>query len=259
MASGRRVHEERGEPPPAGDRASYGEADRVLRSIVEGTSVALGDDFFRVLVRHLASGLRVPYAFVSECVVLPSELPAQAQALAFWMGSDFGEAGEYLLSGTPCEDVLRSGQCRFYPRELQALFPEDRLLGEIGAESYLAVPLVADSGQVIGHLAIMDREPLVDLETKRIVLRIFAARTAAEMERRHAERERDRLLADLQQSLLALRTLRSLIPICAWCKRVRSDRGYWDDLQTYVERTMDASFTHGICPGCADQVMAGPS
>jgi hypothetical protein len=70
------------------------------------------------------------------------------------------------------------------------------------------------------------------------------------MERRHAEQERERALAELQRALASLKTLSGLIPVCAWCRQVRADQGYWDDLESFVERNTDAGFTHGICPDC---------
>lgn len=47
--------------------------------------------------------------------------------------------------------------------------------------------------------------------------------------------------------------LRSLLPICAWCKKVRDDKAYWHSVENYLENHMDISFTHGICPECRDK------
>lgn len=60
-----------------------------------------------------------------------------------------------------------------------------------------------------------------------------------------------RLVAQLQQALDNLRTLQGLIPICAHCKKVRDDEGYWQQVEHYVEERSSAEFTHGICPECA--------
>lgn len=56
---------------------------------------------------------------------------------------------------------------------------------------------------------------------------------------------------DLQRALSQIRTLRGLLPVCAWCKRVRDDGGYWSEIETYVRIHSDADFTHGICPACS--------
>jgi PAS domain S-box-containing protein len=69
-------------------------------------------------------------------------------------------------------------------------------------------------------------------------------------QRKRAEEEREKLIHELQDALANIKTLRGLIPICAWCKRVREDSGYWKRVETYIQEHSDASFTHGICPEC---------
>jgi len=70
------------------------------------------------------------------------------------------------------------------------------------------------------------------------------------------------LLAHLKQEMHELRDaldqvnqLRGLLPICAWCKRIRNDEGYWQLIEHYVQEHSDAKFTHGICPACAKMVI----
>jgi len=72
--------------------------------------------------------------------------------------------------------------------------------------------------------------------------------------RKLAEQEREKLVRDLQQALDKIKTLRGLLPMCAWCKKVRNDKGYWQKVETYVQEHSDASFTHGICPECLNKV-----
>lgn len=69
-------------------------------------------------------------------------------------------------------------------------------------------------------------------------------------DRKLAEQEREELIQELQGALASIKTLRGLIPICAWCKKIRDDSGYWKKVETYIEEHSDASFTAGICPGC---------
>ncbi|GAB4390731.1 MAG: hypothetical protein Kow0025_24740 [Thermodesulfovibrionales bacterium] len=75
-------------------------------------------------------------------------------------------------------------------------------------------------------------------------------------EKRLTELERERLIVQLQQALAKIKTLKGLIPICAWCGKARNDKGYWDKLENYIREHSDASFTHGICPSCMKQVEA---
>ena len=60
--------------------------------------------------------------------------------------------------------------------------------------------------------------------------------------------------AELQDALAWVKTLRGLLPICANCKRVRDDKGYWQGLEVYVREHSDAEFSHGICPACSREL-----
>lgn len=62
--------------------------------------------------------------------------------------------------------------------------------------------------------------------------------------------ERQKLISQLEKSLKEIKTLKGLIPICAWCRRLRDDKGYWKMVETYIEEQTEATFTHGICPEC---------
>jgi PAS domain S-box-containing protein len=68
--------------------------------------------------------------------------------------------------------------------------------------------------------------------------------------RKRAESEREELISTLQQTLTEVKTLSGLLPICASCKKVRDDSGYWQQLESYVSRHSEAQFSHGICPDC---------
>jgi hypothetical protein len=68
--------------------------------------------------------------------------------------------------------------------------------------------------------------------------------------RQRAEAERERLIAELQEALANVKTLRGLIPICASCKKIRDDQGYWTQLETYLQKHSDAEFSHGLCLDC---------
>jgi PAS domain S-box-containing protein len=71
------------------------------------------------------------------------------------------------------------------------------------------------------------------------------------------EREREKLIADLQDALAHVRTLKGMLPICASCKKVRDDKGYWNQIEAYVSEHSEAEFTHAICPECAKKLYPG--
>ncbi|PKL37901.1 MAG: hypothetical protein CVV44_12080 [Spirochaetae bacterium HGW-Spirochaetae-1] len=66
--------------------------------------------------------------------------------------------------------------------------------------------------------------------------------------------ERDRLFTDLQQARENVKRLKGLLPICARCKKIRDDDGYWQQLEKYIEEHSDAEISHSLCPGCLDQL-----
>src|SRR5512139_3063993 len=71
---------------------------------------------------------------------------------------------------------------------------------------------------------------------------------------RHANDVLQRRTKELEEALTKIKTLRGLIPICATCKKIRSDQGYWQQLEDYLTEHSEADFTHGICPECLKQV-----
>jgi hypothetical protein len=68
-----------------------------------------------------------------------------------------------------------------------------------------------------------------------------------------AEQAKLSLIGELQTALAEIKTLRGMIPICAWCKSVRDDGGYWRSVEAYLEAHADVSVTHGMCPACYAQ------
>jgi hypothetical protein len=73
-------------------------------------------------------------------------------------------------------------------------------------------------------------------------------------ERTKTEKENKELIARLQAALSEIKTLGGLLPICANCKKIRDDKGYWNNLEAYIEKHSDASFSHGICQECSDEL-----
>jgi DNA-binding response OmpR family regulator len=70
---------------------------------------------------------------------------------------------------------------------------------------------------------------------------------------REKERRQQELILQLQEALAEIKTLKGFIPICASCKKIRDDEGYWNQLEIYLSKHTDAVFSHGLCPDCAEQ------
>jgi PAS domain S-box-containing protein len=69
-------------------------------------------------------------------------------------------------------------------------------------------------------------------------------------ERKRAEKERERLVTELQTALAKVKLLSGFLPICSACKKIRNDEGYWEQVETYIRHHSEAEFSHGICPDC---------
>ncbi len=74
------------------------------------------------------------------------------------------------------------------------------------------------------------------------------------IERKRMQIEREKLFAELQDLFRQVKTLRGLLPMCAWCKKIRDDEGEWVALETYIAEHSTADVSHGICPDCAAKV-----
>jgi PAS domain S-box-containing protein len=152
-----------------------------LRAVVEGTAAGIGREFFRSLVRHLAEAVDVHYAAVCEFLDPPRGL-----ALAVWERDHVVENLDFDFATSPAAEVLTSGLAHF-PTGVLRRFPRAGFLAERGIEGYMAVPFVDSRGHIPGFLSVFDERPMPAEPRRLFILRIFAARVAAEFERLRAE------------------------------------------------------------------------
>ena len=73
-------------------------------------------------------------------------------------------------------------------------------------------------------------------------------------ERKRADEEREKYISELQQAMSKIKTLSGLLPICASCKKIRDDKGYWNQIESFIRDHSEAEFSHGICPECAKKL-----
>ena len=85
------------------------------------------------------------------------------------------------------------------------------------------------------------------------IARDISQQEQAERERLVAQAEREQLLANLQEALKQVKSLQGLLPICAFCHKIRNADGSWERLESYISSRTDAAFTHGYCPECAEK------
>ncbi len=126
-----------------------------------------------------------------------------------------------------------------------ARFADNPLVtGEPGIRFYAGAPLRTADGHALGALCVIDRRPRTLSPLQRGALATLARQVVAHAELRLAA-------AMLAQALDTERDLQKLLPICAWCKRVRTDDGYWHQVERYLAERTRTRPSHGICPDCA--------
>lgn len=162
-------------------------AERALELIAEGTASRWDTGFFSAAVGHLAQALEVRCAVVAEA---PGPGSANCSVLAFWLDGLQDDLPSGRIPDTPCQEVI-AGNLVFHPTDVRKKYPNDPRLDEIGAQSYLGLPLRDAENEVVGHLAVIDDRPMSDDLRHHTVLRIFSSRIGAELARLRAERKRE--------------------------------------------------------------------
>jgi signal transduction histidine kinase len=167
--------------------------------LVESGWVASGEDFFESLARYLAESLGMDYVCIDR---LEGEGLA-AQTVAVYFDGNFEDNVSYTLKDTPCGDVAGKTICTF-SKGVRALYPNDVILQDMRAESYVGTTLWSSGGQPIGLIAAISRRPLVDPGLVERMLKMVSVRAAGELERREAEEEIRNLNEHLQRRALEL-------------------------------------------------------
>lgn len=170
------------------------QAELVLQNLLTGTAAVTGEAFFPVLARHLALALEVDHVLVNQYE------DAELRTLAFWSEGQLQPNIIYSPEGTPCKIALEQGLYCCSSQVAQR-FPDDPDLVDMGAESYLGIALTDATGRILGNLCLIHSQPLQDRSQFERILRIFAARAAAELERQQATKALHQLNQALEEKV----------------------------------------------------------
>ena len=164
------------------------EENEAIRSILEGTSSEVGEAFFASLVENLSKVLHTHGAWVTEYL----EEKKRLRAIAFYIGNQWVRDFEYPIAGTPCEVVVEEKQLVHVRDNLFDQYkgnPELKDFRTTRAVSYLGMPFEDTNGKILGHLSVIDQQPIPEDQRVVNVFRIFGNRASAEMRRLRAEKE----------------------------------------------------------------------
>jgi GAF domain-containing protein len=120
--------------------------------------------------------------------------------------------------------------------------------GEPHIRFYTGIPLINPEGLALGTLCVVDHQPRRLSAAQQKALQALSRQVMALLELR-------RVSTHLADALDHVKTLQGLLPICAWCKRIRDDEGYWNQIEAYFHKATGADFTHGICPECLEKAL----
>ncbi|MEM9450785.1 MAG: PAS domain S-box protein [Cyanobacteria bacterium P01_E01_bin.6] len=167
-----------------------------LQKLIEGTAATTGKDFFPALASHISEALNVSYVLVTE------KVDDHLRTLAFSANGTLQPEFSYNLVQTPCEQVLQNGT--FYcSHSVQQEFPNDLDLIAMEAESYLGIALQDTHSNTIGHLCILNQQPIPDPKRAEQILSVFASRAAAELERQRTTALLEELNRELETKVNA--------------------------------------------------------
>ena len=238
------------------------ETVKILQDILDIDQRKIGIEYLRALAKNIAQILEFKYVFIGHALE-PDKQKVETDVV--WAGTDYFDNFEYELKNTPCENVLSGKRVCIYPDSIVEQFPEDTLLAEMGVESYIGAPVLTVDGKLSGILVLLDDGPIEDAELLTAIVDFLASRVGTEIERYYMAENLKRLVVertteleqsnrDLKLALSEIKVLQGIIPICSHCKKVRDDRGFWQQVESYIAKHSKASFSHGVCPQCFDEV-----
>jgi PAS domain S-box-containing protein len=175
-------------------------SEETLRQISLGVSTATGEEFLRSLLKQLSKALQNDYAFLVE---LSGNEPEQFTTLSLAEQGNIMRSSQCDLTNTAFAESITRG-FRSHLGGVRGKFTEDKTLHELAIESFISAPLVDHRGRTIGLIGVLDRKRLSDTQITESTLQIFAARAAAEIERKRSE---EALAAEKERLAVTMRSM----------------------------------------------------
>jgi len=176
-------------------------SEETLKHIGLGVSSTTGEEFVRSLVKQLSKALQTDFSFLVETTKKNED--DNSCALVIAEHGHIRSKMNFKLANTACEEVLKRG-FRAFPSDVLEKFPKDEVLKELGAQSFVAMPLADHKGKTVGLMGVIDTKPMENVQIAESTLQIFAARAAAEIERKRFEED---LNAEKERLAVTLRSI----------------------------------------------------
>jgi GAF domain-containing protein len=232
--------------------------EKELNAIMNGSKAVLGQKGFTESARAIFDHCKDLIGATSGYVALLSENGEENEVL-------FLEAG-----GLPCDvdpelpmpirglrtEAYRSNQAVYHNDFMNSEWVDFMPKGHVILKNVMFAPLVIED-KTVGIIGLANkRTDFNDNDAKMATgfgeLAAIALQNSKNLDERNAaEKQREKVILDLNKALSEVKKLSGLLPICSHCKKVRNDKGYWTQIESYISEHSEAEFSHGICKECA--------
>ncbi len=164
-----------------------------------------------------------------------------------------GDKEVFLDSGLYCETVIKTNDKLLVPNALIDEKWKDNPDIKLNMISYLGYPILLPDGNPFGTICVLDNKENAYSPKFEKLIKKFRSLVQFDL----ATIYMNKVLGDenkrLNDYIAEIRTLRGILPICMMCKNVRDDKGYWKQIEAFIEANTDVGFSHSICPECAEK------
>jgi K+-sensing histidine kinase KdpD len=243
-----------------GVREELAQRERELHALLNGSRAVLEEKSFAESARAIFDHCRTLIGATSGYVALLSDDGAENELL-------FLESG-----GLPCSvdpelpmpirglraEAYKSNQAVYHNDFMKSEWIEFMPKGHMVLKNVMFAPLVLD-GTTVGIIGLANKISDFNENDAKIAagfgeLAAISLQNGRNLEKRvKAEKQREKVIKELQSALSHVKTLKGLLPICSHCKKIRDDKGYWYQIEKYISEHSEAEFSHSICRECAEK------
>ncbi len=200
------------------------------------------------IVDILASVMDIPAGLIMR--IVKSEIEVFISSRSEGNPYKPGDNEELYGSGLYCETVIKSNEKLLVPDALSDEDWKDNPDVKLNMISYLGFPIVYPDGTPFGTICVLDNKNNSYSNTYESLMIKFRDIVQNQLELIHMNKTLGDENKKLSDYLSEIKNLREIIPICASCKNIRDDEGFWHQVETYFTHHTGSKFTHGICPVC---------
>jgi len=207
---------------------------------------------WQTIVDLMAELIGIPAALIMRLV----DSDIQVFASSNTEGNPYhpGDSEHFLGSGLYCETVINTKEKLLIPNALKDEKWENNPDIKLNMISYLGFPILQPDGRAFGTICVLDNKENAYSKTYEKLIAQFRDIIQAKLEliyMNHVLGGENRQLSDY---IAEMKVLSGLLPICASCKKIRDDKGYWNQIEAYIHEHSEAQFSHSVCPECKKEL-----